>query len=61
MLGINYSKVRHIFTDVSGFAAGLFLGQYEANVLFPILYDSFTFIATERRYRTYKRGLLSIV
>ena len=51
----------HIFTDASAFAAGLFLGQYEANMLFPILYDSFTFIAAECRYGTYKRELLSIV
>ena len=51
----------HMFTDASGFAAGLLLGQYEANVLLPILYDSFTFTPAERRYGTYKRELLSIV
>lgn len=51
----------HMFTNASGFTAGLLLGQYEANVLLPILYDSFTFSPAERRYGTYKRELLSIV
>lgn len=61
MFGVDYSKAMHMFTDASGFAAGLLLGQYEANVLLTILYDSFTFSPAERRYGAYKRELLSIV
>lgn len=61
MFGVDYSKAMHMFTDASGFAAGLLLGQYVVNVLLPILYNSFTFSPAERRYGTYKRELFSIV
>lgn len=61
MFEINYSKAMHIFTDASGFAAGLLLGQYKVNMFLPIPHNSFIFNPTERRYRIYKGKLLSYV
>ena len=73
MYGIDLSKPVHFYTDASAYAAGLAITQClpaaEANVPaatgvpaeVPIIYDSFPFTATQRRYPTYKRELYAIV
>ena len=73
MYGINLSLPVHLYTDASGYAAGLAVTQFqdatkadvpatkEALVEVPIIYDSFSFNDTQRKYPTYKRELCAIV
>ena len=71
MHGIDLTKPVHFYTDASGFAGGIAITQYQdprtvetygnALVEVPIIYDSFTFTPTRRRYPTYKRELYVLV
>lgn len=58
MHGYDPSLPAHMYIDASGFAGGLVITQFrtegEKNVEVPILYDSVTFTAIERKYPTYK-------
>ena len=66
MFGIDWSVPVRFYSDASGYAAGLVITQIqkdergvEAEV--PIIYDSFTFTASQRKYPTYKRELCAMV
>ncbi len=73
MHGIDLSLVVHFYTDASGYAAGCAVTQFQRPTLanteskrdketeVPILFDSFTFTITQRKYPTYKRELCAIV
>ena len=71
MHGVDLTKPIHFYTDASGFAGGVAITQYQdpraveacstTLVEVPIIYDSFTFTPTRRRYPTYKRELYVIV
>ena len=71
MHGIDLTKPVHFYTDASGFAGGLAITQFQdpraveafgSNLVeVPIIYDSFTFTPTRRRYPTYKRELYVLV
>lgn len=70
MHGIDLNLVVHFYTDASGFAGGLAITQFQQAqaveafgnglVEVPVIYDSFTFTPTRRRYPTYKRELYVI-
>ena len=67
MHGIDLRLPVPIYTDASGFAGGLVITQFQDPTLadtsamkaveVPILYDSYTFPSTRRKYPTYKREL----
>ena len=71
MHGIDLRLPVHFYTDASGFAGGLVITQFQdpitadspatKAVKVPILYDSFTFASTRRKYPTYKRELYAMV
>ena len=76
MYGINLSLPVHFYTDASGYAAGLAVTQFqdpttadvptatstkEVSVKVPVIYDSFSFNDTQRKYPTYKRELCALV
>ena len=71
MYGIDLSLPVHFYTDASGYAGGLVIAQFQdlktadtpagTTVEVPIIYDSFTFPATRRKYPTYKRELYALV
>ena len=73
MHGVNLNLPVHFYTDASGFGAGLAITQYQPagsvgafgnssrDVEVPIIYDSFTFAPTRRKYPTYKRELYALV
>jgi len=71
MHGIDLILVVHFYTDASGFGAGMVITQFQSPskvdtsgtkaVEVPIIYDSFTFTPTRRRYPTYKKELYAIV
>lgn len=72
MHGIDLTKTVHFYTDASAYAAGLAITQFipamradvptkNGLVEVPIIYDSFPFTATQRRYPTYKRELFAIM
>lgn len=73
MHGIDADLAIHFYTDASGYAGGLVITQFQnpvevdttskngEAVEVPILYDSFTFPGTRRKYPTYKRELYVIV
>ena len=71
MHGIDLRLPVHFYTDASGFAGGLVITQFQdpitadspamTAVEVPIIYDSFTFASTRRKYPTYKRELYVIV
>lgn len=71
MHGIDLRLPVHFYTDASGFAGGMVITQFQdpmtaespatKAVEVPILYDSFTFPSTRRKYPTYKRELYVIV
>lgn len=72
MHGIDLEREVHIYTDASGFAAGCAMTQFQParevdagdsmkDLEVPLLYDSFTFGPTQRKYPTYKRELCAIV
>ena len=73
MHGIDVQLPVHFYTDASGFAGGLVITQFQTPaqadsyarngeaVEVPIIYDSFTFSSTRRRYPTYKRELYAMV
>lgn len=56
----------HLYTDASGFAGGLVITQFrpiksKKELKVPIVYDSFTFFSTQRKYATYKRELCALI
>ena len=69
MHGIDLSHEVHFYTDASGFGAGLAVTQYQTTqsakgfslVEVPIIYDSFTFNVSQRKYPTYKKELCALV
>jgi hypothetical protein len=65
MHGVDLSDRTHFYTDASGFAGGMVITQergIDGKVgEVPILYDSFTFNVTQRRYPTYKKELCAMV
>jgi hypothetical protein len=71
MHGIDLRLPVHFYTDASGFAGGLVITQFQDPIMadlpaikaveVPILYDSFTFAGTRRKYPTYKRELYAMV
>ncbi len=73
MHGINPEIPNHLYTDASGMAAGLCITQFqkakdvdvpptkELLVEVPILFDSFGWTISQRRYPTYKKELCAIV
>ncbi len=71
MHGIDLTLVVHFYIDTSGFGANLAITQFQhptevetsgkALVKVPIIYDSFTFAPTRRKYPTYKRELYALV
>ena len=64
---IDWSLVIHLYTDISGYAGGLVITQYqlvEGNskpVKVPIIYDSVTFSVSEQKYLIYKWELCAMV
>jgi hypothetical protein len=65
MFGINWSLPPHLYSNTSKYCGELVITQFQVHdnvrVEVPIVYNSFTFTATERKYPTYKRELLAIV
>lgn len=71
MHGIDLSLTVHFYTDASGFAAGMVITQFQSPAVagssgtkaveVPIIYNSFSFQPTRRKYPTYKRELYAIV
>ena len=71
--GLDLGQTVHLYTDASGFTAGLVVTQFRKptealtsgpeskDVEVPILYDSFVFTPTRRKYSGYKRELYAIV
>lgn len=55
----------HLYTDASRFAEGLVIMQFrpiksKKELEVPIVYNSFTFFSTQRKYVTYKRELCTL-
>jgi hypothetical protein len=65
MFGIDWSLLLYLYSNASKYCGGLVITQFQiynnVRVKIPIVYNSFTFTATERKYPTYKRELLAIV
>jgi hypothetical protein len=71
MCGINLSLPVHFYTDASNFAAGLAITQFQDPfdadtqgsklVEVPILYDSFPWTVSQKKYPVYKKELCAIV
>ena len=70
---LGHTTLTEFYTDASAYAGGLFITQFQSpakvdttskngeTVEVPIVYDSFTFPATGRKYPTYKRELYAVV
>ena len=74
MNGIDLTLAFHFYCDASGYAAGLAITQVQMKHLknlkltpedgseeVPIIYDSFAFNKTQKKYPTYKKELCAIV
>lgn len=71
MHGIDLRLPVHFYTDTSGFAGGIVVTQFQDPITadshatkaveVPILYNSFPFTSTRRKYPTYKRELYTMV
>ena len=69
---LDFNLVIYFYTDALGYVGGLAITQFQlveaaeafgskAIVEVPVIYDSFTFISTRRKYPIYKRELYIIV
>jgi hypothetical protein len=65
MHGINLNDEVHFYTDASAYAAGMAVTQFRIEngkfVEVSIMYDSFLFPSSRRKYSVYKRELYAIV
>ena len=66
MHGIDFSKEVHIYTDASKFGSGCAVTQSRVEpdkglVEVPIIFDSYTFNVTERKYPIYKKELCAVM
>lgn len=65
--GIHQGLESHFYVDTSGYRAGLAitqrhqLGETVKDTKVPIIYDSFTFSKTQKKYLTYKRELCASI